>query len=451
MNKEQQEAIESLDNTLLVAGAGSGKTTTIIKKVDYLIQNKIFTEKDLLIISFTNESVNNVKKRLIYNIDVKTFHKLALNIVNNKDIKICPDNYLSYIIDEYFKSFGKYNKEMSKILKRISYNNYNFKVLIKTFINLYKANYNNIDYLFKIYQKSYFINKDMLKVILDIYLIYIRELEASGLVDFNDMIIKATELIAQKSKFTKYKYIIIDEFQDTSLIRFNLIKEILKQNNGKLFAVGDDFQSIYRFSGCDLNIFLNIKDYVKNVKVIKLKNNYRNSQELIDLANKFIMKNKKQIPKINICFKNINKPVKIIYYIYKKKIINKTIKRIDGNILILGRNNKDKQEFNIKEYNNVKFLTVHKAKGLESDNVILINLENKISSFPSKIKNINLINKIIPKDYIKYEEERRLFYVALTRSKNNVYLIVPKYNPSVFIIELIKNSYNYIEFINDIY
>lgn len=449
MNQEQILAIKSLDNTLLIAGAGSGKTYTIIKKIDFLINNNIYKENEILVISFTNESVNDLKKKINYNVDIKTFHKLGLDIIKNKDTKICNDYYLNYIIDEYFNSYGKYNIKSKKSIKRLLKENTlkNLKILIITFINLYKSNYDNILKLKELYNKSHFIYKDYFRIILEIYVIYNNELISSGMVSFNDMLIQSTKYIQNNLIKTNYKYIIIDEFQDTSLVRFKLIEAILKQNNGKLFAVGDDYQSIYRFSGCTLDLFLNLDKYISNLKIIKLKINYRNNQTLINIANNFIIKNKKQIKKNTICLKDNNKPIKIIFY-NNKNIIHKVISNINTNILILGRNNKDKEDFNIIENNKVKYLTIHKSKGLESDNVILINLENSTYSLPSKIKNNNILNTIITKNTYPYEEERRLFYVALTRTKNNIYLLIPKNNYSIFIKELIKDNKNSIEFIN---
>ena len=447
MNEKQQEAIKTLNNALLIAGPGSGKTFTIINKVDYLIKNNYYKEGDILIISFTNESTLDLKNKIKYNIDIKTFHKLGLDILKDNNISISNNNYLEYIINEYFHSYAKYNhrtnKALKRLLKEISINN--LTKLILSFINLYKSNYINIDYLFNLYQKSHFITKDYLRIILEIYQIYNNELSSSGKIDFNDMLIKATIKINNNQHITKYKYIIIDEFQDTSLIRFNLIYSIMKQNNAKLFAVGDDYQSIYRFNGCNLDIFLNIKKYLKDINILYLDYNYRNNQSLINIANNFIMKNKKQIKKNIICLKDNYKPIKI--YFYKDiKDLNKLIDSINTHITILGRNNKDKDLFNIKENNKIKYLTIHKSKGLEDDNIIIINLYN--NTFPSKIKNHKIIDLIIDKDKYPYEEERRLFYVALTRSKNNVYLFTPYNNYSIFIKELLLHYRKYIEINN---
>lgn len=447
MNEKQLEAIKSLENTLVVAGAGSGKTFTIVNKIKYLLDNNIYKENELLIISFTNESVNDLKRKIDYDLDIMTFHKLAITLINNPDMKISNEYYLKYIINEYFNSYGKYNKKQNKLIKRIlqEMDIDNLKKLIFAFINLYKSNYNDINYLLNLYQKSHFINKIYFKIILEIYHIYNQELKASNLYDFNDMIKIATNNINNNIIKTNYKYIIIDEFQDTSLNRFKLIDAIMKQNNAKIFVVGDDYQSIYRFSGCNLDIFLNFNKLVSNLNIINLDYNYRNPKEIIDVANSFIIKNKNQIKKETICLKNINKPIKICFYKNKRTAIEKILKYIDTKYLILGRNNTDKDIFNVQDK---PFLTIHKSKGLEEDNIILINLTNNNNSLPSKIKNHKIINKLIKTDYYPYEEERRLFYVALTRTRNNIYLLVPKSNYSIFIKELMKNYKNYIEYIN---
>ncbi len=447
MNEKQLEAVKSLENTLVVAGAGSGKTFTIVNKIKFLLDNNIYKENELLIISFTNESVNDLKRKIDYNLDIMTFHKLAINLINNPNMKISNEYYLKFIINEYFNSYGKYNKKQNKLIKRIlqEMDIDNLKKLIFTFINLYKSNYNDINYLLNLYKKSHFINKIYFKIILEIYHIYNQELKASNLYDFNDMIKIATNNINNNLIKTNYKYIIIDEFQDTSLNRFKLINAIIKQNNAKIFMVGDDYQSIYRFTGCNLDIFLNFNKLVNNLNIINLDYNYRNPKEIIDVANSFIMKNKNQIKKETICLKNINKPIKICFYKNKRTAIEKILKYIDSKYLILGRNNKDEDLFNVQDK---PFLTIHKSKGLEEDNIILINLTNNNNSLPSKIKNHKIINKIIKTDYYPYEEERRLFYVALTRTRNNIYLLVPKSNYSIFIKELMKKYKNYIEYIN---
>ena len=184
-------------------------------------------------------------------------------------------------------------------------------------------------------------------------------------------------------------------------------------------------------------------------------NTYRNPQELIDIAGKFIMKNKHQIKKELRSSKHNISPIKILLSNDKINSLKRILKLTNSNdIFVIGRNNKDikmyidneySNEKDIYTYNNIQFryLTIHKSKGLESEIVIIINAQDDILGIPSKIKNEKIIKYVNnTKDYYPYEEERRLFYVALTRTKNEVYIISSKAKPSVFIKELIKDNEN---------
>ncbi len=442
----QMNAIKAKEKSvLLIAGAGSGKTLTIEGKIKYLIEYEHIKEEEILCISFTNETVNNLYTKLNslgYEIEVKTFHKLGMKYLSNFNYSICDDSLLPFITDEYFKSYIKYNKNYKKEFKSIfktfknidnllsSYEYTELKKTILTFIKLSKANNIPLYEIYKKYKHSFFITKVILKYILEISKIYENELKSSNKIDMDDIIIKGTECI--KNYPINYKYIIIDEFQDSSIIRLNLIRELIRLSDASLFAVGDDYQSIYGFSGSNLDIFINFKNYFKDAKYYYLKYTYRNSNELIFITVNFIMKNKHQLKKNISSIKSNSKPIKILF----NYTVEETIKLINSKeILILGRNNSDIDKIN---YENK--LTIHKSKGLECENIILVNSDN----IPSKIKNnniINLINKT--KIYIPYEEERRLFYVALTRTKNNIYILVNK--PSIFIKELMHDYMEFIE------
>ena len=268
------------------------------------------------------------------------------------------------------------------------------------------------------------------------------------------MINLSIKLIKDKGLKRYYKYIIIDEFQDISISRYNLIKIIKESCNSKIFSVGDDYQSIYKFSGSNINMIINFKKYFGYTKIIKLDITYRNSYELIKVSTNFINKNRYQINKKIISNKHINKPIKIVYYIKNMNIKLKKILDINKEFTILSRNNSDINyalDNDITYDNNIvyndteyEYKTIHKSKGLEFENIIILKLDNTINGFPNK--RIDKLNRLIlPKDKYLYEEERRLFYVALTRSKNLVYLLVDKENPSIFVKELLTNNKKYIE------
>lgn len=439
LEKHQEQTVKYQGNMLVLAGAGTGKTFCIIAKIKYLKETLNAKDEDFLVVSFTNESVNDLKRKLGNNIDIFTFHKLALNILN-KNYRLISDNLLKYIIDEYFFSqvtkkekifllFYFFETNYNRLLNKNTFKS--FKKMIFIYIKLIQANNLDLIYLKKVYktERSTFI----ITIIIKIYQIYKYEKTSQKAIDLDDLIIKASLV----NKFFSYKHIFIDEFQDTSQIRFDLIKNIYNHSHSKLYFYGDDFQSIYHFSGCNLNIMLDIKKHLPDIKVFKLRQTFRNSQQLINYANIFITKNKAQIKKEMYSEKSIQKPIEIIYYTNPKTSFKTLINSLDiSTTLVLGRNQKDIYKYSNDQ--NIRYLTIHKSKGLEAENIILINTINDIYGFPNKIKNYKLLDKINKCDEIKYAEERRLFYVALTRTKNKVYILTPKDNPSVFIKELKK-------------
>ena len=473
--------LDKTNNLLVVAGAGSGKTLTIVGKIKYLIDKENVNPKDILCISFTNETVDSLKNKLNMDIDIYTFHKLGLEILKDHNIffQIAESDLLEYIVDEYLESNIYYNNYLKYVINYFKYfiediNNISldkvkleypkllesYKKLIISFINNIKCRGHNINNFKKYIKKNkYVFSKDkkiknisFLIIMFDIYRIYLEELNSNYKLDFDMMIDISSKIINKYGMKRYYKYIIIDEFQDTSYIRYKLIKNIQDECNSKILCVGDDFQSIYRFSGCNLDLFVNFKKYFKPSKILYMNNTYRNSLDLIRIANKFIIKNKYQLKKKLLSNKRLSKPIKIIYYTrsnYKYifyKLLDKLYKDNKKEILVLGRCNHDiKMVYDLELENNcfvykdikIKYLTVHASKGLECENVIILNLEDNILGFPNKIKDDEVLNLAFKtKENYLYAEERRLFYVAITRTKNNVYLLTKKNQESKFVLEI---------------
>ena len=374
-----------------------------------------------------------------------------------------------------------------------------FIVLLKTFIELFKGNNYDETKFKEFYEyvdgfKSSF-SKDrtiaFLKIVEEIYNDYEAYLLKIKKIDFNDMINKASDCIVKNGLNLPYKYIIVDEYQDTSFTRYNLLRNICDNIGAKIMVVGDDWQSIYSFSGCDVNIFTKFDNFFDVCETRYVEKTYRNSQQLIDASSNFVMKNPDQTRKELKSSKSLECPIKIVKFdndfdeILKFELIIKNIinqsKFENKKILILGRNNKDifnlLKNFNVKNedgkrkfeilgdedklrrdkfvkivyrYNpdvNIEYRTVHQSKGLECDNVILINLKNWRAGFPNKMVDDPVLNFVKRNgDSFSYAEERRLFYVALTRTKNNVYLLAPYFKSSVFIQEL-ENDVN-VELLN---
>lgn len=364
-----------------------------------------------------------------------------------------------------------------------------FIVLLKTFIELFKGN-NYDETKFKEFYdyvgglKDSF-SKDrtiaFLKIVEEIYNDYEAYLLKIKKIDFNDMINKASDCIVKNGLDLPYKYIIVDEYQDTSFTRYNLLRNICDSIGAKIMVVGDDWQSIYSFSGCDVNIFTKFDNFFDVCETRYIEKTYRNSQQLIDASSNFVMKNPDQTRKELKSSKSLKYPIKLVNFdndfdeilkfeLIIKNIINQSTFK-NKKILILGRNNKDifnlLKNFNVEnEYGkrkfeilgdedklrrnkfvkivyresqdvNIEYRTVHQSKGLECDNVILINLKNWKAGFPNKMVDDPVLNFVKRNgDSFNYAEERRLFYVALTRTKNNVYLLAPYFKSSVFVQEL---------------
>ncbi len=440
LNEIQEKIINSNDNLLVIAGAGCGKTKCIIEKVNILL--KYIKPEEILIISFTNETVNNLKIKINKDVNIFTFHKLSINILknNNYEYKLCNENLLKYIIDEYFISIIN-NTNIKKL--KLYYLRFNYKKLLSseninnlkntiyTFIKIMQCNNYDINYLYDLYYNSK--NYIIYEIIINIYKLYNYEKSSQQLLDLDDLIIIANN-ISKNIKFN-YKYIFIDEFQDTSEIRFNLIYNIFNNSNSKINFFGDDYQSIYAFSGCKLDIMLNIQNKITDIKTIIMNENYRSDNYLIQKANKFIIKNKKQIPKKIYSNIHINNSINYIYYSNISNSFNKLIDKIKyetNDIMILSRYKHDFKDITT----NYKCLTIHESKGLEADYIIILNLTNSRYGFPSKIKDNNILKPLNTlNENIKYPEERRLFYVAVTRCKKKVFLLIPFSNKSKFIKE----------------
>ena len=161
-------------------------------------------------------------------------------------------------------------------------------------------------------------NKKLRSFLYEVYSYYQNKLKEKHSIDFEDMIIMATKRL--KNNKTYPKYIIVDEFQDISYERFLFLKKIIKFSKSNLIVVGDDWQTIYSFAGSNINLFLDFKKILgtSDVKIIKINKTYRNSQELINIAGNFIMRNDLQIKKNLLSNKSLSNPIKYFYYFNKK-------------------------------------------------------------------------------------------------------------------------------------
>lgn len=335
--------------------------------------------------------------------------------------------------------------------------------LYGTFLSHYKSNQASVSKLLA--NPSLTLRQSLfLELFSKVYTKYEETLNVNKECDFDDLLIESARLVNENQYKSPFKLIIVDEFQDTSQSRARFIQALLKQvPEAKLFCVGDDWQAIYRFAGSDISIFTQFEKAFGYTKQTQLTQTFRSNQGIANIASGFIQKNKAQMQKVvRAIDPTINKVIEINFST-KNEDVNSylvdTISKINEantshskkkTIYILGRYKHHKPNLSnvLPLFRNctVQFKTIHSSKGLQADYVILLGLNKGNSAFPSEKEDDPLLNLVLPQpETHAFAEERRLFYVALTRAKKKVYLIGER--GSVFLEEITKDP-NFKDFIH---
>jgi len=374
--------------------------------------------------------------------DTTLFNSALDKIVKNR----LPANYHSDVALSFEEEFNAYHKELNdfitqslRVIKMIKAENLSpEEVLVKALTDPHQRIrdfYNLVIPLMEKYQ-AYCVNKSYL--------------------DFEDMIIKTIDLLNHRPEIAEqhqqmYKYILVDEFQDVNKLQVELLKKLLTTDN-QLFCVGDDWQSIYAFRGSNVDYIINFEKYFPNAKVIKLNQNYRSTEHIVGASNevikhnkfkveKEIFANKKSETKVNI-FAGSNEDENIDFVVSEvKKLLNKGYRKED--ILFLYRRSKMFSNYLSRFKTQRVFVqakTMHSAKGLEAKAVFIIGLTQGKGGFPDIWLEDRIFQVVKPTQHdLLMEEERRLFYVAITRAKDQLYLITEKNNESMFLEEIPDN------------
>jgi len=443
---------------------------------------------------YTQAELNKYKSRINDKILLHRSHRtdLIYTFSRYNDHRDYIDHLKEQLLQRGYTLRPKPATEVYKKLADNEENKYIFRLtlLICNFISNFKTQGYQLEQFDKFRASTKNIRTDLFLEICSIcYLEYQKALKENHCIDFQDMINESADIIHKRlisRDLLDFKYIIVDEYQDISRQRYNLIRELSQLCHAKIVAVGDDWQSIYAFSGSILPLFTRFSQEVSYAQELKITHTYRNAQEIIDIAGTFIQKNSNQIKKKLISPKRISNPVIIRTYsedpIERQKggryyslaaevekaiedIIkynNQEIKHRVTSILLIGRYGFDARHlcvssnftydektgkiYSTKYSKQVKlqFLTAHSSKGLSAENVIIINAKDDIYGFPSKVDDDPILNLVVSNDQsYNYAEERRLFYVALTRTKNRVFIITPEKRPSEFIKELLSDTQSY--------
>lgn len=361
--------------------------------------------------------------------------------------------------EEMFDRLVRRNKKMENALLQ----------LITTFIMLMKSNRSSCEKIMEVIRKENagnpaFIERSQFmldKILQPMFDEYQKTLEERRQVDYADLILQATDFCETDKWKHEYHTILVDEFQDISVDRFKFLQSLRhKSPLTKLYSVGDDWQSIFRFSGSDLTLFNEFENYFGYTEKCKMEDTYRFGEPMIKLSSAFILKNPSQMHK-ELRSNDSKKRTNILLKEFQTEnngqweLVQSIVAQIDPSesIMLLGRYNNDadfipencvtelKVRWKVSKVRigsrEIPFHTVHSAKGLEADHIILVNCSQGGYGFPSTISDDPILGYLLSKpEAFPYAEERRLFYVAITRAKKQSYILYDKNCPSPFVNEL---------------
>jgi DNA helicase-4 len=392
---------------------------------------------------------------------IRTHHQYKTNLIQTFSYEKRSDALTANLrtkLEEYRVVFSPLPQD--QLLDKLNSSGYvsELGMLLGTFLNLFKGSLLSIGDLSVRLPEDDVDSaraKKFIKIFQEIYERYQRHLTSTSLIDFNDMIRLAEQALSGGFAFDEIKYILIDEFQDISVGRAQFIKSLLQStHHAKLVAVGDDWQSIYRFSGSDISVMTSFEDHFGRHEIRMLPETFRFDKMVEAVASRFVLKNEAQIKKQVIAKSRDNSKSVILWHPQKDNglLLESIVQHIPiasaakTSILILARYNFYRHRLGIAELKvrrpdlEVRFSSVHAAKGAEADYVILVGVKSGRYSFPSEIADDPLLDLVLSaREHFAHAEERRLLYVALTRTKNDVYVVGDPSAESTFFKELTED------------
>lgn len=439
LNEAQKEAVKHKDGALLIlAGAGSGKTRVITRRIAYLIEEYGINKSNILALTFTNKAANEMKNRVRdllggdnEEITISTFHSLCNSMLKK---------YIHRI--GYKNKFTIYDTEDSKrlISDIVDYLNLDKKKFRKNILQRLISKFKNT--------RKPELDGDYLSI----YNEYEKRLKESNALDFDDLLIKTLELLKTDVAVLeyyrkKYRYILVDEYQDTNIIQFEILSLLTnyEDENGVIYdnicVVGDDDQSIYSFRGADINNILDFEKVYKNTRIIKLETNYRSTKKILETANSLIANNRYRKEKTLNSYKNsdgkvfykecINVVDEAFFIVseIKKLLLQNKINSL-SEVAILYRNNRQSRTIEeqlvssnlpYKIYGGINFYSRKEIKDIRA----YLNLINNTDDDVSLGRILNIPKRGVGKtSEIRLRElatERKIsLYEALKSSKNIV-------------------------------
>jgi superfamily I DNA/RNA helicase len=410
--------------SLVIAGAGTGKTRTLVEKVKNIIREGNIASNSILILTFSRKAADEIKERVrsvigedADHITAGTFHSFCLRFLRAHD--------KTFLEREGFKFFPEVidDEAREELIHQLIENSLeNFLGLPVDVVKYLMENYERLDKK----TKEKLVRVGISDSISELRGLFREYKKKRNCIDFQDMIDYSVRLLAENddirlSFIERFRYILVDEFQDTSEDNFRLIKLMLPAVSPALFVVGDDWQSIYGFRNARVEYIVRMRSFFPEVGIFKLRVNYRSRKEIVRFSNRFIRHNRVRTRKAMRSFKGrggIIAGFRVKGFndeiISIRAIVDREIENAEE-MAILYRNNWQGDYIieNLNDYRafidqkKLQLMTIHSSKGLEFHTVIIAGLSDEI----------------LPDRSSDLEEERRLLYVALTRAKERLYIL----------------------------
>ncbi|MBV7299270.1 DNA helicase IV [Enterovibrio paralichthyis] len=481
LNLSQREAVLMDDNhNLLLAGAGSGKTSVLMARAQYLVASGQTLPERILMLAFGKKASEEMSERLqkagLKNVDVSTFHALALKVIKTltgQHPTISPlatdeesktswitlwlaENLAQQTVEKrWLKHLGEWSIPGLNADSPLSGQAHSAK--------LHKWLWRQLDILLQQPQSASAL-KAMVKgdaqaeseyaLISPIVRSYQNTLKEEKAYDFHGLIREATKLLSKKSATfgAQFDHIMVDEYQDISPSRLTMLEALCGGQRDRapaLFAVGDDWQAIFRFAGADVSLTTDFLTRFPHGNIRYLDTTYRFHSQIGAVANPFVQVNPKQLSKpLNSVKVQKKKAVHLMPSESLEDVLATIAKGATGElqtVMVIGRNHANRPERFSKwqeAYPNLSlnFVTAHASKGLEADYVCIVDVNDGV--FPSRSTAVGMEAALLRSDEeTPHSEERRLFYVALTRAKKECWIFTNPEKPSPFVVELWQGGY----------
>lgn len=471
-----QAAVNGDKSVLVLAGAGSGKTSVLVARAGWLLYRGEAVGQQILLLAFGRQAAQEMDLRIrdrlkVDSIHALTFHALALQVIREgskkapaiSNLESDPRARRKMLIAQWRKQCSEkkaqakgWRQWMEEELQwQVPAEDYwqddalanRLVIRLERWIGLMRSHGGRQAEMIEqapeairdLFGKRIRLLSPLLKA-------WKQALKAEGAVDFAGLIHQAVDILRKGRFISPWKHILVDEFQDLSPQRAALLDALCAQNsNSCLFAVGDDWQAIYRFSGAELSLTTAFADRFDGGEPVALDTTYRFNQRIGDIANRFVQRNPQQLAKpLNSLTKGSKKSVQMLPDTQLTALLDKLsgFATPDQRILVLARYHHLRPAILDKAATRwpglqLDFMTFHASKGQQADYVIILGLSAGKDGFPAAARESVIEQVLLPQpEAFPDAEERRLLYVALTRAKQQEWLLYSVEQPSPFIAEL---------------